>query len=189
VRARRLLLLVYALTLAVALTACGHKQAHPTQADANNDGSYIDAGPLTYQMQISRELNQYGTEDSAYVKGLPPGATGPTADQFWYAVFLRGLNQTHHDQTTLDSFQITDSQGNTYYPLKLDPNVNPFAWTPKTLAPNQIEPGPDTVASYGPTQGGLLLFKLNTTAYANRPLTLWLLGSTGKKLGSISLNL
>ena len=80
-------------------------------------------------------------------------------------------------------------QGDTYYPLKLDPNVNEFAWTPQTLAPNQIEPGPDTVASHGSTQGGLLLFKLPTTVYSNRPLTLWLLGSANKTLGSISLGL
>jgi hypothetical protein len=189
VRARRLLLLVCALTLAVGLTACGHKEAHPTQADANNDGSYIDAGPVTYQLEISRELNPYSTEDSAYVKGVPAGTADPTANQLWYGVFLRGLNQTHHDQTTLDRFEITDTQGNTYYPLKLDTNVNPFAWTPQTLAPNQIEPGPNTVASSGPTQGGLLLFKLDTAVYSNRPLTLWLLGSGGNKLGSISLNL
>ncbi len=171
------------------MSACGHKEAHPTQADANNNGGYIDAGPLTYQLEISRELNPYGTEDSAYVKGLPAGTTGPSASQFWYGVFLWAKNQTHHDYTTLNSFEITDTQGDTYYPLRLDPNVNPFAWTPQTLAPNQVDPSPNTVASDGPTQGRLLLFKLNNTAYSNRPLTLWLLGSGGKKLGSISLNL
>jgi hypothetical protein len=189
VSARRLLLLLCALALAVGLSACGHKTAHPNVADANNDGDYIDAGPVTYQLQISRELNQYSTEDSSYVKGLPPGTTGPSPSQMWYGVFLWAKNQTHHDQTTLGDFQITDSQGDIYYPEKLNPNVNEFAWTPQTLAPNQIEPGPDTVASDGPTQGRLLLFKLNTTVYNDRPLTLWLLGSGGKKLGSISLNL
>ena len=188
-KARRLLIALCALVLAAGLSACGHKEAHPTEADANNGGGYIDAGPITYQMQISRELNQYGTEDSSYVKGLPPGTTPPTASQLWYGVFMWAKNQTHHDYTTLDRFEITDSQGDTYYPQKLDPNVNEFAWTPQTLAPNQTEPGPDTVASQGPTQGGLLLFKLNTTVYNDRPLTLWLLGSGGKKLGSISLNL
>jgi hypothetical protein len=186
---RRLILIVCALALAAGLTACGHKEAHPTQANANNDGSYIDAGPVTYQLQISRELNPYGVEDSAYVKGLPTGTTTPSATQFWYGVFLWAKNQTHHDQTTLNSFEITDTQGNAYYPLKLDTNVNPFAWTPQTLAPNQIEPGPNTVASAGPTQGGELLFKLPTSAYSDRPLTLWLLGAGNKKLGSISLNL
>jgi hypothetical protein len=189
VRARRVLLLLSALALAFGLSACGHKEAHPTQADANNNGGYIDAGPLTYQVEISRELNQYSTEDSAYVKGLPAGTTGPTANQLWYGVFVWAKNQTHHDQTTLNNFQISDTQGKTYYPVKVDPNINSFAWTPQTLAPNQIEPGPNTVASYGPTQGGLLLFKLDTSSYSNRPLTLWLLSSDGKKLGSVSLNL
>jgi hypothetical protein len=188
VRARRLLLLLSALVLAAGLSACGHKEAHPTQADANNDGTYIDAGPVSYQLEISRELNPYSTEDSAYVKGLPAGTTAPSASQLWYGVFLWAKNQTHHDQTTLNSFEITDSQGNTYYPVKLDAGVNPFTWTSQTLAPNQIEPGPNTVASNGPTQGGLLLFKLNSTAYSNRPLTLWLIGSGNQKLGSISLN-
>jgi hypothetical protein len=185
----RLLPLLGALALAAGLSACGHKEAHPTQADANNNGGYIDAGPVTYQVEISRELNPYSTEDAAYVKGLPGGTTPPSPAQLWYGVFVWAKNQTHHDQTTVKDFEITDTQGNTYYPLKLDPNVNTFAWTSQTLAPNEVEPGPDTVASRGPTQGGLLLFKLNTTVYSNRPLTLWLLGSAGKKLGSISLNL
>jgi hypothetical protein len=189
VKARRLVLLLSALALVVGLSACGHKEAHPTVADANNNGGYVDAGPVTYQLEISRELNAFSTEDSAYVKGLPAGTTPPSASQLWYGVFMWAKNQTHHDQTTLNSFEITDTQGTTYYPLRLDANVNPFSWTSQTLAPNQVEPGPNTVASNGPTQGGLLLFKLNNTAYSNRPLTLWLLGSGGKKLGSISLNL
>ncbi|MGI8715232.1 MAG: hypothetical protein ACR2NR_19040 [Solirubrobacteraceae bacterium] len=188
-KVRRLWTVLCALTLIVGLAACGHKQAHPTVADQNNDGGYIDAGPVTYQMQISRELNPYSTEDSQYVKGLPPGTTGPTADQLWYGVFLWAKNQTHHDQTTVDNFEIVDTQGVTYYPVKLDPDVNSFVWTAQTLAPNQVEPGPDTVASNGPTQGGLLLFKLSTSAYSNRPLTLYVLGPDDKRLGSISLNL
>lgn len=177
------------MALAVGLTACGHKEAHPTQADANNNGGYIDAGPVSYQLQISRQLNPYSAEDSSYVKGVPAGTSSPTASQFWYGVFLWAKNQTHHDQTTINSFEITDTEGTTYYPLKLDTNANPFAWTSQTLRPNEIEPGPNTVAASGPTQGGELLFKLSTTAYDNRPLTLWLLGPGNKKLGSISLNL
>ena len=34
---------------------------------------YVDAGPITYQLQISRQLNQYATEDSQYLAGLPAG--------------------------------------------------------------------------------------------------------------------
>ncbi|MBV9819576.1 MAG: hypothetical protein JOZ07_14680 [Solirubrobacterales bacterium] len=188
-RARRLWIIACAAVLAVGLTACGHKEAHPTLADANNNGGYIDAGPVTYQLEISRPLNPYSAEDSQYVKGLPSGTTAPSADEFWYGVFLWAKNQTHHDQTTIDNFEIVDTQGFAYYPIKVDPNVNAFAWTSQTIAPNQIQPGPSTVASDGPTQGGLLLFKLNNDAFSNRPLTLYLLGADNQRLGSISLNL
>ena len=60
-------------------------------------------------------------------------------------------------------------------------------WTAQTLQPLQTEPGADTTASYGPTQGGLILFKLNATVYANRPLTLDI--HSGGKTATISLNL
>jgi hypothetical protein len=180
-----------ALLLAVALAACGigHKEAHPTVADANNNGGYVDAGPVTYQLQISRVLNQYGTEDSQYVKGLPAGTTPPTAQQTWYGVFLWAKNQTHRNQRTSDNFVVTDTQGNRYYPIQLNHNVNPYAWTSQTLRPLAIEPGPDTTASFGPTQGGLLLFKIGNSAYSNRPLTLEILSNSNQKLASISLDL
>ena len=188
--ARRSWTIVCALLLALGLAACGSKTAHPTVADANNDGDYIDAGPVTYQLQISRELNQYSTEDSEYVKGLPAGISadlGPT--QEWFGVFLWAKNQTKQAQTTADSFEVVDTQGNVYYPIKLDPALNPFAWTAQTLQPNATEPGPNTVAASGPTQGGLLLFKVSDSVYSNRPLTLYVLGTNNRKLGSISLNL
>jgi hypothetical protein len=189
VKARRYRHAACALVLGLGLAACGAKQAHPTVANADNDGTYIDAGPVTYQLQISRELNQYSTEDSAYVKGLPAGTPAPGATAEWYGVFLWAKNQTHHTQTTVDNFEIVDTQGNTYYPIKLDPNLNPFVWTSEQLGPLQTEPGPNTVASEGPTQGGLLLFRISNSAYANRPLTLYILGSHNQRLGSISLDL
>ena len=186
----RYLTAVCAAVLALGLAACGHKTPHPTVADANNDGDYIDAGPVTYQLQLSRELNQYSTEDSQYVKGLPASLTsslGPT--QEWFGVFLWAKNQTKHDATTSDNFEVVDTDGNTYYPVKLDTALNPFAWTAQTLAPNGTEPGPNSIQAAGPTQGGLLLFRVNDSVFSNRPLTLYVLGANNKKLGSISLNL
>lgn len=174
--------------LAVGLAACGH-QAHPRVADANNNGGYVDAGPVSYQLQVSRLLNQYSTEDSQYIQGLPAGTIAPTPTQEWYAVFLQAKNQTAGNQVTTDHFVVTDTQGNRYYPVKLDPKVNPYAWTPQTLKPAGTEPGPDTTASYGPTQGRLLLFKINTSAYSNRPLTFEILGAGNQSLASISLDL
>jgi hypothetical protein len=189
VTVRRHLVLVCALALSLGLAACGNKTAHPRTADANNNGDYVDAGPITYQLQISRELNQYSTEDSQYVKGLPAGTPRPAASEEWYGVFLWAKNQTSQPQVTTDNFDIVDTQGTHYYPLKLDPNVNPFAWTSQTLQPLGTEPGPNTVAAAGPTQGGLLLFKISTSAYANRPLTLEIRGSSQQVLATISLDL
>jgi hypothetical protein len=187
---RRSLIALCGLLLVVGLAACGHQSAHQNFADANNDGDYVSAGYITYQLQISRELNQYSTEDSAYLKGLPAGVSttlGP--DQLWYGVFLWAKNQSGHAATTTDNFEVVDTQGNVYRPVKLDNELNPFAWTSQTLQNLGTEPGPNTVASDGATQGGLLLFKVSSSVYSNRPLTLYILGAGNRRLGGISLNL
>jgi hypothetical protein len=187
---RRSLIALCGVLFALGLAACGHQSPHQNFANADNDGDYISAGYITYQLQISRELNQYGTEDSQYLKGLPAGvSTNLGPDQLWYGVFLWAKNQSGHPATTSDNFVITDSQGNVYRPIKLDSAVNPFAWTSTTLQDLDTYPGPNSVASDGPTQGGLLLFKLSTAVYSNRPLTLLILGHGDQRLGGISLNL
>jgi hypothetical protein len=187
---RRSLIVLCGLLLTVGLAACGHQSPHQNFADANNDGDYVSAGFITYQLQISRELNQYGTEDASYIKGLPAGVSsnlGP--NQLWYGVFLWAKNQSGHPATTTDNFEITDTQGNVYRPVKLDTAVNPFAWTSTTLENLGTYPGPNSVANDGPTQGGLLLFKVSTSVYSDRPLTLYILGPGNHRLGGISLNL
>jgi hypothetical protein len=199
VNARRLLIPACALVLALGIAACGGTSpAHHASgqasgfeaADANNNGAYVNAGPVTYQLQVSRELNQYLTEDSQYVKGLPAGvSTNLPADEMWYGVFLWAKNQTNSSQTTTDNFEIVDTQGNTYYPLRLNTALNPFAWTSETLRPGAVQPDPETIAGQGPTQGGLLLFRVNINVYSNRPLTLFILGPNNQKQASISLDL
>jgi len=195
---RRSLIALCGLLLVLGLAACGNHHPHMAAgessgrdtADANNDGAYVDAGPITYQLQISRELNQYGSEDSAYVKGLPATISpklGPT--QLWYGVFLWAKNQSGHTAETSNNFEVVDTQGNVYRPIRLNTQLNPFAWTAQSLHNLSTEPGPNTVANWGPTQGGLLLFKVHDSVYSNRPLTLFILGADNKKLGSISLNL
>jgi hypothetical protein len=87
------------------------------------------------------------------------------------------------------SFDIVDTQGNKYYPVPVNPQVNPYAWTEQTLKPLGTEPAPDTTASFGPTQGRLLLFKINTSAYANRPLTLEINAPGQANPSSVSLDL
>ena len=188
-RARRLWTIACALALAVGLASCGGNIGGPHVADANNIGVYVTAGDVTYQLQISRILNPYGTEDSQYVKGLPLGTPPLTPDQYWYGVFLWAKNQTNGPLTTSDKFVVTDTQNTRYYPVKLDADLNPFAWTAQRLYPLQTEPAPDTPASNGPTQGGLLLFRISNSAFANRPLTLHILSPENVSLATISLDL
>ncbi len=178
------MMLTPALALALALPGCGQK-SHPTSAD--NEGVYVDAGPITYQVQLSRELNPYATEDRQYLVGtkVPP----PAKDQLWFGVFLWAKNQSSSSAPTSSSFDVVDTQGDRYYPVAVNPQMNPFAWTPQTLAQGQTEPGVDTPASSSPTQGSELLFKLSTTVYNNRPLTLEIYPPGSSKPSSVSLDL
>ena len=197
---RRLWIVVAAIALIVSVTGCAtssYDTAHQKPggplaghevADAENDGTYVQAAGITYQMQISRQLNPYSVEDSQYIKGLPAGTTAPTGQQLWYGVFLWAKNQFHRSYRTANNFVIVDTQGNRYYPVKLNASVNPYAWTSDALAPGDTEPGQDTTAAQAFTQGRLVLFKLDASVYDNRPLTMYILGANRKRLGSISLD-
>jgi hypothetical protein len=172
--------------LAVGVSACGRVGNPPT---AENDGVYVTAGPLTYQLQVSRQLNPYSTEDSQYVKGLPVADATLRPTQLWYGVFMWAKNQTKRYHVTTNNFDIVDTDGTHYYPLPVNPVLNGYAWQAQPLAPGAVQPGPDTQASFGPTQGGLLLFKLPNAVYDNRPLTFEIRGPSGNLESTISLDL
>ncbi len=171
--------------LAIGLGACGDKVSHPTVAD--NEGVYVEAGQVSYQVQISRQLNPFNSEDHAYLSGI--SASPPKPNEEWFAVFLWAKNETHANQTTSNTFDIVDTQGNKYYPVPLNASLNPYAWQAQTLQPLGTEPAPDTTASFGPTQGSELLFKLNVSAYSSRPLTLQIHSQGHPQLASVSLDL
>jgi hypothetical protein len=185
-RLRRFGILVCLLGTALGLSACGKSNTPPT---SENNGVYVTAGPITYQLQISRQLNPYSTEDRTYITGLPvaQATLGPT--QMWYGVFLWAKNQTSRPERSTDAFDIVDTEGTHYYPLTVNPQLNDYAWTAQSLAPGATQPAPDTPASWGPTQGELLLFKLPNAVYDNRPLTLEIRSPTRKLWGAISLDL
>jgi hypothetical protein len=183
-RFRRLPLVGGAAVAVLGLAACG-QISHPT--NAGSEGIYVDAGPVTYQVQLSRQLNPYNVEDKAYLAGQ--SAAAPTRDQEYLAIFMWAENQGKSNATTTDSFDIVDTQGNKYYPIKLNPQVNPFAWTSQTLAPNAQEPTPGSQAYFGTSQGGELLFELNNSIYSNRPLTLEIHAPGQAKPSSVSIDL
>jgi hypothetical protein len=188
---RRRAALAAAALLALGLTACGHKESHPTFAD--NEGVYVDAGPLTYQVQISRELNPLNVEDKEYLAGVTAPATRPS--EMWFAVFVWAKNNTDASHTTAgtDSFDIVDTELHHYYPVAINPSDNPYAWNPQTLKPLNTYPVPDSTAYFGPTQGAELLFKLpisgETAVFANRPLALEIHVPGQEKASRISLDL
>ncbi len=209
-RRLRLLSILAAALLALTVAGCGegtgkstggyHKTGVSGQltghevADADNDGTYVEAGGITYQLEISRLMNPWGIEDSEYLKGLPAGtsATNLPADQLWFGVFLWAKNQHHRALETVNwnDFKVVDTMGDTYYPVKLDSGVNPYAWTNARLQFGETEPGQDSTAANGWTGGKIVLFKLNYSIYENRPLTLYILSPTTRKpIGEISLDL
>jgi hypothetical protein len=182
--ARRLRALGGALLLGVGVAACG-QISHPTRVD--NEGEYVDAGPVTYQVQVSRQLNPFAPDDRQFLAG----ATGPppAPSQMWFGIWLWAKNQTHTYATTSDSFEIVDTVGHPYYPIPINRQVNPFAWASQTLAPGATEPTPSTASFYVPSQGGFLLFKLNNTVYSNRPLTLRIYAPGQAQPSTVSLDL
>jgi hypothetical protein len=68
--------------------------------------------------------------------------------------------------------------------------LNPYVWTPQVLAPASTQPASGSMASFGPTQGGVVLFKLNNSVYSDRPLTLQIrLPGQTRVAATISLDL
>jgi hypothetical protein len=173
-------------------TAANTLRGHEV-ADSDNDGAYIEAGGVTYQLEVSRAMNPWNVEDSQYIKGLPAGvsATGLPPDKLWYGVFLWAKDQHHRAIVTppASQFEIADTLGHIYRPVAMDSGVNPFAWNSEQLQYGETEPGEDSTASNGFIGGKLLLFEVSDSIYDNRPLTLYVLSSTGKREAEISLDL
>jgi hypothetical protein len=174
-RMRKLPLLALALLASVALAACGDSHSKVTTGtyagESGKNAPYLDVGPLSYEVQLSRELNPYDAEDAQYLQGLTPEQRKLEAGQEWFGVFIQVYNNGSHAEPTATDFTITDTQENVYTPLSLGA-VNPFAYRPETIARNSRLPALDTTAANGPTQGALLLFKIQVVSLDNRPLTL-----------------
>jgi hypothetical protein len=186
----RLALVLVVGAVAVSLGGCGRTTLTGVSQDELSAGGqpYFNLGNVTYQIQISRALNPFGTEDVQYLAGVR-GAQNLPADELWYAVFLWAKNQNKQTMKTADTFEIVDSEGTVYHATPLNSSINPYAWTSQALGQNQTEPGADSTAGYGPTGGGLVLFKLNDSIYSNRPLTLEIFQPGDPTPAKVSLDL
>jgi len=172
-RLRKLPLAALALIAVLALSACGDSHSKVTTGtyagESGANAPYLDVGPLKYQVQLSRELNPANSEDAAYLKGLTPAERALEPGQEWFAVFLQVYNNTEQPHEAATSVRIYDTQGNVYSPL-VPAVTNEYAYRGGIVPAKSQVPAPDTTAAFGPTQGVLLLYKIQTVSLDNRPL-------------------
>jgi hypothetical protein len=154
-------LLVLALFgLAAASSGCGEEET----AEAK-EGEPLELGELSYNIQITRELNRFSPEDAAYLEGAPP----IRPDQQYLGVFMQVTNQGE-ETAAVPELHVIDTR-ETVYPQ--EPLENEWALEPGTeIAPGETFPGPETVARNGSIEGSLALFVVDESANENRPLVL-----------------
>lgn len=178
---RKTLLVLLALLAAFTLGACGESHTRVTTGTyaggSGKNAPYLNVGPLVYEVQLSRELNPYNTEDASYLLGLTPAQSRLRPGEEWFGVFMQVYNESTVPHPASTNFTITDTQGITYYPV-IPSADNLFAYRGGTVPANSQIPGPNTVAADGPTQGELLLYKIKVESLDNRPLTLKIVDPT-----------
>jgi hypothetical protein len=174
-RLRKSTLLALLLLAAIALGACGDSHTKVTTGtyagESGQNAPYLDVGPLSYEVQLSRELNPFDTEDASYLQGLTPAQQKLETGQEWFAVFMQVFNNGSQARPAASDVTITDTQGNSYIPV-VPGASNQFAYRGGTVPAKERLPLPNTIASEGTTQGALLLFKIQVVSLDNRPLTL-----------------
>ena len=157
----------------LALGGCGDSHTHVTTGtyagESGASAPYLNVGPLIYQVQLSRQLNPADTEDASYLQGLPPLQRTLTPSQEWFAVFLQVYNNNSQGRPAARDPTITDTQGITYTPI-VPSASNQFAYRGGTVPPKGRLPLLDSIAGAGPTQGALLLYKIQIASLSNRPL-------------------
>jgi hypothetical protein len=170
-------LTVAACVLAVAaplgLAACGEE--HPGVDEPAREGLALELDDITYNVFITRQLNPRVPPDGAYVTDeAPPGET-------LYGVFIQVCNHSDEAHETVSDFVVKDNQENEYEPEEL-PADNSFAYSPRTLEPDECIPEAGSVAQLGPSAGSMLLFQLPLETTENRPLELEMEGESGETL-------
>jgi hypothetical protein len=183
------LLTAVALVAALTLVACGGTKQPTTHGEG--EGSYIQAGPLIYQVEMSRELNPANVEDVEYLQGLPVDTPRLAGDEEWFGVWLRVQNATDEAHPSASDFRIVDTTGAEFEPIAL-PATNAFSYQSTSVesdAGQPVEPDPESAAGSGPINGTMLLFRLRTDVYANRPLELEITPPDGGEPSSVVLDL
>jgi hypothetical protein len=173
-RLRKLTPLATAVLAALTLAACGDSHTKVTTGtyagESGKNAPYLNVGPLVYEVQVSRELSPYDTEDESYLAGLTAEQKKLEPGQEWFGVFVQVYNNHTQRLPAATQFTVTDTQGNTFTPIVAGA-ANPFTYRGGTVPGHGRLPQLDTIAAAGPTQGALLLFKIPTASLDNRPWT------------------
>ena len=155
-RLRKSSLATLALLAALALGACGDSHTKVTTGtyagESGKNAPYLNVGPLSYEVQLSRELNPYNAEEATYLQGLSPAERRLAPGEEWFGVFLQVYNKN-----------------NSYTPV-VPNSTNEFAYRGGLVPAKSQLPEPASVAASGPTQGTLLLYKIQVVSLDNRPL-------------------
>src|SRR5438874_1528936 len=114
-RPRKSLLLALALLAPIGLAGCGDAHTKVTTGtyagESGANAPYLNVGPLTYEVQLSRQLSPFDTEDAAYLQGLSAMPRALTPEQEWFAVFLQVFNTSSKSEPAASKVTITDTQG------------------------------------------------------------------------------
>jgi hypothetical protein len=178
---RRLLLPILAVAATTGLSACGDDGV---QKIAESEGTYVTIGSVQYQVQISRQLNPTDVEDRDYLSGIAADEQKLKADEVWFAVFIRAKNLTDVPLDTAEEITLEDTVGTEYERVEAE---NLIDYKPTVLGPGDVFPHTNEVASYGPTQGKMLLFKVTNRTLDNRPLEMSITSPDGDK-GTVQID-
>jgi hypothetical protein len=157
----------------LALAGCGSSHSRVSTGTYAGEGGanapYLNVGPLSYEVQLSRQISPFDTEDAAYLQGLTTAQSALTPEQEWLAVFLQVYNRTSMAEPAATAVTISDTRGNVYSPV-VPGAANQFSYRAGTVPGKSTLPTPDSITAAGPTQGALLLYKIQTVSLNNRPL-------------------
>jgi hypothetical protein len=178
-RLRRPIAVLAMLLASGGLTACGiHPDEDARVKHIENEGLYLSLGELKYQVQLSRQLNQYDIQDKSLLRGISAADQQLQADEVWFGVFLQVENESKEPMKPSGDIEVIDTQEEVFKPLTLD-DTNMFAYRATDAIPaGEVLPLADTPGYDTPIRGSMLLFKLKRAALDNRPLELKIEGTT-----------
>ena len=101
---------------------------------------------------------------------------------------MRVENDTDEPHEMASQMTITDTQGNTFEPIQLDPAIACSATADRAAGRNSLYPPLDTPASDNTIRGGLVLFKVKTESLYNRPLVLHIESPSGGQGAEIDID-